>query len=105
MKGQSNVTLLKQQFFCNMFSKIFLDHILNLRIHQFLDLFDFSGFASDLKPSLHGVGKINYLHQPSSNLHPPTPPTPRKHFNKKKNISHVFWKFQTNLKIALFVFE
>ena len=59
MKGQSNVTLLKQQFFCNMFSKIFLDHILNLRISKLLEFFDFSGFPSNLKPSLPGVGKIS----------------------------------------------
>ena len=52
MKDQSNVTLLMQKIFCNMFSKIFLDHILNLRIPQLLDFFDFSGFASNLKPSL-----------------------------------------------------
>ena len=42
-----------------MFSKIFLDHILNLRIHQLSDFFDFPGFTSNLNPSLHGVGKIN----------------------------------------------
>ena len=80
MKDQSNVTLLMQKIFCNMFSKIFLDHILNLRIPQLLNFFDFSGFSSNLNPSLHGVGKINS-------------PT-RKNFNKKK----AFHTFPENLK-------
>ena len=42
-----------------MFSKIFLDHIFNLRIPQLYD-FVFSNFTSNLNPSLHGVGKINF---------------------------------------------
>ena len=50
-----------------MFSRIYLDYFLDLRIPQLVDFFEFSGFASNLKlrtetsinPSLSGGGKIN----------------------------------------------
>ena len=90
MKDKSKVTLLKQQFFCYMFSKIFLDHILNLRISKLLEFFDFSGFPSNLKPSLPGVGKISL--------------PPRKSFNKKKKSFMRFRKISDKFENSVIFF-
>ena len=76
MKDKSNMAPSSKQLFYNMFSTIFLDHFLNLRITHLLDFFKFSGFSSDLKvrakmfihPISYGGSKIYLISLPGKNI-------------------------------------